>query len=95
MCFLSVGLTVAVRFLLNKFLNISALTPAHGNEVTNGDPNKHLNISVLTPTHGIEITNGNPNKLFNISVLTPNPNFGNGVPQPEQALKHKCTDTNA
>lgn len=71
MCFLSVGLTVAVRFL----------------------PNKLLNISVLTPAHGIEVTNGNPNKLFNISVLTPNPIFGNGVPQPEQALKHKCTDT--
>lgn len=49
MCFLSVGFTAAVRFLPNKLLNISALTPAHGNEVTNGDPNKHLNISVLTP----------------------------------------------
>ena len=73
MCFLSVGFTAAVRFLPNKLLNISALTPAHGNEVTNGDPNKHLNISVLTP----------------------NPIFGNGVPQPGQALKHECTDTNA
>ena len=51
MCFLSVGLTVAVRFLPNKLLNISVLTPAHGIEVTNGNPNKHLNISVLTLMH--------------------------------------------
>lgn len=51
MCFLSVGFTVAVRFLPNKLLSISALTPAHGIEVTNRNPNKHLNISVLTPMH--------------------------------------------
>ena len=71
MCFLSVGLTVAVRFLPNKHLNISALTPTHGIEITNGDPNKLLNISALTPAHGIEVTNRNPNKHLNISILTP------------------------
>lgn len=36
-------------FSPEQALNISVLTLAHGNEVTNGDPNKHLNISVLTP----------------------------------------------
>ena len=51
MCFLSVGFTVAVRFLPNKLLNISVLTPAHGIEVTNRNPNKLLNISALTPMH--------------------------------------------
>ncbi|OFQ25727.1 hypothetical protein HMPREF2955_05650 [Prevotella sp. HMSC073D09] len=35
----------------NKLLNISALTPAHGIEVTNRNPNKLFNISVLTPMH--------------------------------------------